>query len=92
MSYGRKTGGRTKGTPNRTTAAVREAIHEAFERAGGVDYLVRIAEEHPEVFCRLIARLVPSQIHADVESVSLLDLVIRSREMENALDESNDAA
>ena len=43
-----KTGGRQKGTPNKCTTLVREAIEEAFERLGGVDGLVEWAEKNDD--------------------------------------------
>lgn len=78
MAYGKKTGGRTKGTPNRTTAAMREAIHEAFEQAGGVGYLVQVAKDSPEVFCRLLAKLIPTAVAAEVRGATLEQLVTES--------------
>ncbi len=60
--------GRVRGTPNRTTAAMRDALVQAFERAGGVEYLVRVADEDPRTFCMLLAKLLPSEIRAEVTS------------------------
>lgn len=60
MAQGRKTGGRTKGTPNRVTRALRESVLEAFEQSGGVEYLVRVARDDPPTFCKLLAKLLPA--------------------------------
>ena len=54
--------GRPKGAVNKTTAAVKAAIYEAFERSGGVEYLVRVAEDDPKTFLALLGRLVPSEV------------------------------
>ena len=59
--------GRRPGSPNKTTAAVRDALIEAFERAGGVDFLVGLAETDPATFARLLARLIPNEVAAKVE-------------------------
>ncbi len=62
-----KTGGREKGTPNKATAAVKEAIVAAFHEVGGKDYLVLVARSDPRVFCTLLSKLVPAQIRAELE-------------------------
>lgn len=65
MAKGAKTGGRKKGTPNKTTASVKAAIAAAFDEVGGSAYLVRIAEENPVAFCTLIGKLLPLQHTGD---------------------------
>ena len=64
MAKGAKTGGRTKGVPNKNTAAVKDAIVEAFELAGGVQYLLNIAQTDPKTFCQLIGKVIPLQVDA----------------------------
>lgn len=59
---GQRFGGRTKGTPNKLTATVKEALEEAFTHAGGADYLKRIAVDDPKTFCSLLARIIPTQV------------------------------
>ena len=39
--------GRSRGTPNRVTAQLREMTLEALERLGGVDYLEWLGENEP---------------------------------------------
>jgi hypothetical protein len=58
---GKKTGGRQKGTPNKTTRDMKAAILEAFERAGGVDYLHALANSEPRTFATLLAKVMPSE-------------------------------
>lgn len=62
MASGRKTGGRQKGTPNKTSADVKAAILGAFSQAGGVDYLAKVAEEDPRTFCTLLGKVLPMQV------------------------------
>lgn len=61
-----KTGGRKKGTPNRRTALLKDAILEAAESAGGkagiVGYLTRQAAENPAAFMTLLGKTLPSQL------------------------------
>ncbi len=44
------------------TANIREALLEAFHRAGGADYLERVANESPQVFCALLGKAMPLQV------------------------------
>ena len=60
--------GRKKGTPNKITQTMRDAMYEAFEEAGGVVYLVKLAEEDPKTFSALLGKLIPSEIKAEVET------------------------
>lgn len=60
--------GRKKGTPNKKTIAVKKALHEAFENAGGVKTLVKFAKTHPAEFYRLWAKTAPREINADITS------------------------
>lgn len=68
MAHGHKTGGRTKGTPNRNTAAIREALTETFDRLGGVEALTAWGRENPNCFYALWAKLLPREIKADVDA------------------------
>ena len=65
-----KTGGRNKGTMNKTTALLKDAILTAAEQAGDKDgmvgYLVRQANENPVAFMGLMGKVLPLQIAANV--------------------------
>lgn len=67
MALGMKTGGRKKGTPNKTTANVRAVLEEAFERMGGVERLVEWAQAEPTEFYKLYAKLLPVQVNGKVD-------------------------
>lgn len=54
-----KTGGRAKGTPNKTTALIKHMIIDALEKSGGVDYLVTVARDNPAAFCTLLGKVLP---------------------------------
>ena len=64
------TGGRQKGTLNKTSALLKDTILEAADTAGGkeglVGYLTLQARENPVAFMGLLGKLVPSQIAAEV--------------------------
>ena len=71
-----KTGGRKKGTPNKISSALKEAILEAAENAGErlkpdaesgtVAYMEQIAIQEPASFCSLLGKVLPMTI-ADAE-------------------------
>jgi hypothetical protein len=79
MAKGKKTGGRQKGSQNKVTASVKQALTDAFERVrvgteqGGVDSLVEWANDNPTEFYKLWGRLAPTEVQADVKG----GLVIR---------------
>jgi hypothetical protein len=66
MAAGRKTGGRTKGTPNKTTTAVKEALGLAFEGLGGVPQLQTWAMDNPTEFYKLWVKMLPQDVNANV--------------------------
>ena len=65
---GTKSGGRTKGTPNKATSAVKDAILRAFEKVGGETYLETVAREDPKTFCTLLGKILPQEVKADVNA------------------------
>ena len=56
------TRGSRKGIPNRTTQNIKEAIEGAFDRLGGVDYLVTVGKNDPRTFCALLSKLLPTKL------------------------------
>jgi hypothetical protein len=58
---GTRWGGRAKGTPNKVNQSIREAIQMAFEQVGGVEYLVRLAQEDPKTFVPLLIKTLPPE-------------------------------
>jgi hypothetical protein len=58
--------GRPKGSPNKTTALLKDAILEAAQAAGGnggmVGYLTLQAIENPGPFMALLGKVLPTQI------------------------------
>lgn len=79
MAKGQKTGGRTAGTPNKTSKAIKEAIVEAFDRAGGVDYLVTLAKEDPRTFCTLVGKVIPLQVDGSLDASVIFKTVYEGK-------------
>lgn len=45
---------------------MKQAVLDAFDDAGGVEYLKRIAETDSKTFCALLAKIIPSEVQAKV--------------------------
>lgn len=71
-----KTGGRVAGTPNKTTASVKAALHEAFERKGGVPALLEWAQNNETEFYKLWGRLVPTETHLSTPGGAVFSLIV----------------
>lgn len=60
--------GRPKGSPNKITKNIRSAVEEAFQKAGGAEYLYKLAVDDPKTFVPLLAKLLPMQVSGDPEN------------------------
>lgn len=60
--------GRPKGVPNKATAAIKEMVIRALDKAGGVDYLVKQADENPAAFLTLVGKVLPLQLQGDPDA------------------------
>ena len=54
--------GRPKGSLDKGNALIREMVAEALDKAGGVEYLARVAESHPGPFLGLVGKVLPIQV------------------------------
>ena len=73
--------GRAKGTPNKTTALLKDAILKAAEGAGGeggmVAYLQSQASANPGPFMALLGKVLPMQIQGDPDGKPLFTVIER---------------
>jgi hypothetical protein len=80
MAKGAKTGGRAKGTPNKTTKALKEMILGALDQAGGEAYLLQQAQENPNAFLTLVGKVLPTTLAGDpnnpVQHIHTIERVI----------------
>jgi hypothetical protein len=64
--------GRPKGSQNKLTVALKDAILAAGERAGGKEgltgYLIRLAVENSSAYAGLLGKILPSVLATDAES------------------------
>ena len=78
MALGHKTGGRKAGTPNKTTALLKDAILKAATDAGNGDlaqYLRGQAQENPAAFMALLGKVLPLQMTGDPDNPLVLETV-----------------
>jgi len=84
MAKGVKTGGRTKGTPNKATASMRSAIqvvYDKLQQAAGGDHahFLDWATDEPTEFYKLAAKLIPIQVAGDQDNPikTVTEVIIR---------------
>ena len=70
--------------PAKITKDMKEVIHLAFERLGGVDYLVKTGRADPKTFLSLLGRIVPNEVRLDV--MVALDLGLAMAENQRNLE------
>lgn len=73
--------GRPKGSVNKTTGMLKDAILQAAQNAGGgkdglVRYLTRQADENPGPFLALLGKVLPSDITSGGEALKLPSEII----------------
>jgi hypothetical protein len=75
--------GRPKGTQNRTTTALKDALMLSFERLGGAAYLEEVGRRDPKTYCALLGKVLPrnpaATDNAPGNVATLTDAEIRQR-------------
>lgn len=71
VNRGRAGKGRPPGSPNKTTAAIKEMVTQAIEKAGGAEYLFRQSSENPVAFMGLVGKVLPLQIAGEGKDGSI---------------------
>lgn len=79
MAKGRKTGGRSKGTPNKVTKELRDMVLGALDDAGGQEYLTQQAKDNAPAFIGLLGRCLPKDIKLNADLKLKVSLVGVSR-------------
>lgn len=64
---GKKTGGRTAGTPNKVTSSIKASVLAVFDKIGGDEAFALWASENPTEFYKIASRLVPTEVTAEVD-------------------------
>lgn len=68
--------GRPKGSQNKLTRTVKQAIEAAFEQVGGPEYLARQAEENPAAFMTLLGKVLPTQTDVNLNASGLPPIIL----------------
>ncbi len=70
----RKTGGRSKGTPNKITASVKDVFSNVFTELQSDETndcsLKKWAQKNPTEFYKIIAKLIPFDVTTDGNSIA----------------------
>lgn len=74
MAFKKGQGGRKRGSQNKVTAAVKDALTEAFDGMGGTKALMTWGKENQAQFYQLWVKMLPQdqRIDLDVREVSKL--------------------
>ena len=75
-----KTGGRQKGSLNKTTRDLKDMILQALDAAGGVKYLKRQAAKSPAAFMTLVGKVLPLQVTGDKDNPLHVEHTAAARE------------
>ena len=80
-SAGNRGKGRAKGSRNKTTALLKDAILQAGEAAGGEDgligYLTSQAVQNPGPFLALLGKVLPLQLSGDANNPVAITMIER---------------
>ena len=60
--------GRPKGSQNKVSLQLKEAILHALDKLGGVDYLVALGTENSSAFSSLLSKVLPTQLATDAQT------------------------
>ena len=75
-----KDSGRVKGTKNKRTVEVAEALQAAFDGIGGVEALIKYGQRDTEGFYKLWVKMLPQQIKADISmNAPLIEIIQEGR-------------
>lgn len=77
MTVGKKTGGRVAGTPNKTTAAVKQALESAYSAIGDDEQFAKWASENQTEFYKLWSKMLPQELNAKMSGGVKVDGTIR---------------
>jgi hypothetical protein len=65
--------GRKPGVKNKVTRDMREAVWQAFENAGGVEYLAKLAAKEPRTFGTMLVKLMPEKLEAELRGTLIVE-------------------
>lgn len=76
--------GRLKGSTSKWGSDIKDGILQAYEELGGVEWLKDLANDEPKAFAMLLARILPRDINANIESgEDQIKVLLAGRERSN---------
>lgn len=69
--------GRPRGAKGLVPETIKRALLESFKNKGGAAYLEKLADERPDLYVSLLAKVLPAEIRADLGG-DIPTLVIRN--------------
>jgi len=92
----KKTGGRSKGTPNKIAKDVKEMVLEALEELGGTEWFIAQGRENPVAFMAMAGKAMPKETKIELlktVKISMIGLdpdpkVIEGEIVKEVLDET----
>jgi hypothetical protein len=79
MAAGIKTGGRAKGSLNKTTAGAKENIMAVFNGLGGTSQMKKWAEENQTQFYQIYSKLIPADVKLSGDEAAPIQIVIQKQ-------------
>jgi hypothetical protein len=70
--------GRPKGTQNKITRTIREAIEASFDKVGGAEYLAKMAIEQPAAYMTLLGKVLPAHMNISTKDTTFKLVVERA--------------
>lgn len=86
MATGKKTGGRSAGTPNKLSMSVKDNVIEVFNALGGNQHMQLWAIDNPTQFYNIYAKLLPLQLNGSGENGEIVITHITRSIIDNAND------
>ena len=71
----KKTGGRSKGTPNKIARDVKEMVLDALEELGGTEWFVRQGLENPVAFMAIAGKAMPKETKIEMLKVVKISMI-----------------
>lgn len=85
----KKLNGRKKGSLNKRTILVKNALQQAFDKIGGVDALVKFGKKNPLEFYKLWVKILPVEIKSTIDNQADIQINLKNSKFNKSLIENN---
>jgi hypothetical protein len=63
--------GRPRGSRNKITSTIKEALEASFDAIGGAEWLAQQAHQNSSAYLHLLGRLLPSELRAEIQGAGV---------------------